>query len=121
MPTAQATLHRGNTDFSPFVELDGLEQDWTERAVSGIVTLDGTLWKKSVRKRKLSVKLHDMFHEDLRTLFDGSGTLAQWSYLDSEMGARTAYFYLTGPKVRQKLARGGRTLCAGITFTLEEK
>jgi hypothetical protein len=121
MPTAQATLSQGSTDFSPFVALDGVEQDWIERAESSVVTLDGTLWKQSVRKRKLTVRLHDMFHEDLRALFDGKGTLAPWSYLDSETGPRTAWFYRSGPAVRQQLARGGKTLCAGISFTLEEK
>ena len=121
MPTAQATLSQGSTDFSPFVALDGVEQDWIERTVSSVVTMDGTLWKKSVRKRKLSVTLHDMFHEDLRALFEGRRSPAPWRYLDSETGDRTAYFYLSGPKIRQKLARGGKTLCSGITFTLEEK
>ena len=54
-------------------------------------------------------------------MFGGVNTLAAWSYLDADAGPRTAEFYLTGPKVSQKLARSGRTLCAGISFSLEEK
>ena len=121
MPTAQATLSQGSTDFSPFVAFDGVEQDWVERAGSSVVTLDGTLWKTGIRKRTLSVTLRDMWHEDLIALFSGVTALAAWSYLDENSGARTAYFYLSGPKVRQKLARGGKTLCSGISFSLEEK
>lgn len=121
MPTAQATLSQGSTDFSPFVAPDGVAQDYTERAGSSVVTLDGTLWKTGIRKRTLAVTLRDMWHEDLTALFGGVNTLAAWSYLDADAGPRTAEFYLTGPKVSQKLARGGRTLCAGISFSLEEK
>lgn len=121
MPTVQAMLRQGSTDFSPFVAFDGIEQEYTERTGSRVVTMDGTLRKTSVRKRMISVKLRDMWHEDLNVLFAGVGELASWSYLDADAGARTAPFYLTGPTVRQKKARDGKTLCAGISFTLEEK
>ena len=121
MPTVQATLSQGSTDFSPFVAFDGVEQGYTERAGSSVVTMDGTLRKVSVRKRTLSVKLRDMWHEDLTGLFAGVEELASWSYLDADAGARTAAFYLTGPTVRQKKVRDGKTLCAGISFSLEEK
>lgn len=118
---AQATLSQGTTNFSSFVALDGVEQGYTERAGASIVTLDGTLYKTSVKKRTLSVKLHDMYDTDLRTLFSGISQLASWTYLDADAGSRTANFYLVGPKVKQTVAREGKTLCTGISFTLEEK
>lgn len=121
MPTAQATLSRGSTDFSPFVAPDGVEQTWAERAAVSVVTMNGTMRKTSVRKRVLNVKLRDMWHEDLIALFSGVSQLDTWSYLDAESGAQTKYFYLSGPTVGQKLARNSRTLCSGISFTLEEK
>lgn len=118
---AQATLSQGSTDFSGYVKLDGVEQGYTERAGASVITLDGTLYKTSVKKRTLSVKLHDMYDTDLRTLFSGIAHLAYWAYLDADLGSRTANFYLTGPTVRQTVARQGKTLCTGISFTLEEK
>ena len=121
MSTAQASLAQGNTDFSPFVAYDGVEQSWAERTAVSVVTMDGTLRKASIRKRVLSVKLRDMWHEDLLALFSGVADLASWSYLDADSGSRTADFYRSGPTVRQTLARGGRTLCTGISFSLEEK
>lgn len=121
MPTAQATLSQGSTDFSPFVAPDGVEQDWTERVPVSVITMGGTLRKASVKKRVLKVKLRDMWHEDLIGLFSGISALATWTYLDAELGSQSKQFYLTGPTVAQKLARGGRTLCGGISFTLEEK
>lgn len=119
--TAQATLSQGSTDFSAFVAPDGVEQSWTERVPVTVVTMGGTLRKASVKKRVLKVKLRDMWHEDLNGLFSGITPLASWTYLDAELGSQSKNFYLTGPTVAQKLARGGRTLCGGISFTLEEK
>ena len=119
---AQATLSQGNTNFSSYVALDGVEQGYTERAVASVVTLDGALHKSSIKKRTLSVKLRDMLDTDLSTLFYGIGQLASWTYLDANTGAsRTAYFYLTGPVVRQTVSRQGKTFCTGISFTLEER
>ena len=119
--TAQATLSQGTTDFSAYVAYDGMEQSYDERAETSVETLDGTLHKSSINKRVLDVELRAMWHEDLVSLFSGINQLAQWTYLDSKLGSRTAYFYLSGPKVKQTLARGGKTLCTGITFTLEEQ
>lgn len=119
--TAQATLSQGSTDFSPFVALGGVEQSWAERVPVNVITMGGTLRKASVKKRILKVTLRDMWHEDLIGLFSGITALASWTYLDAELGSQTKYFYLSGPTVAQKLARGGRTLCGGISFTLEEK
>lgn len=119
---AQATLSQGTTNFSSYVALDGVEQGYTERAGSSVVTLDGTLWKTSVKKRTLSIKLHDMFDTDLSSLFSGISQLATWTYLDSDTGlSRTVQFYLSGPTVKQTVAREGKTLCTGISFALEEK
>lgn len=119
--TAQATLSQGSTAFSPYVAYDGLEQSYTERAEVSVVTMDGTMRRTAVKKRVLKVTLRDMFHEDLFSLFSGVNELASWSYLDANTGAQTKNFYLSGPTVRQTLARGGKTLCTGISFTLEEK
>lgn len=121
MPTAQATLMQGNTDFSPFVAPDGVEQSWAERVQRSVVTMNGTIRKYGVKKRVLQVKLRNMWHEDLIDLFSGIPELAVWSYLDAELGATSKNFYRTGPVVTQKLARGGMTLCGGISFTLEEQ
>lgn len=120
---AQATLSRGNTDFSSYVALDGIEQGYTERAVASVVTLDGVLYKSAIKKRTLAVKLRDMLDTDLATLFyEGTGQAESWTYLDANTGAsRTAYFYLTGPVVKQTVARQGKTFCTGISFTLEER
>ena len=118
---AQATLSQGNKDFSSYVALDGVEQGYTERAVASVVTLDGKLHKISTKKRVLAVKLRDMFDTDLAALFSGINELAPWIYLDAKTGARTANFYLTGPVARQTVARQGKTLCTGISFTLEEE
>ena len=119
--TEQATLNQGERDFSPYVAPGGVKQSYAERATNRIETLDGTLWKTGVEKRVLSVTLRDMFHEDLTALFSGVEKLAAWSYLDADSGRRTVNFYRTGPTVTQQLARGGRTLCTGISFTLEEQ
>ena len=119
--TAQATLSQGSKDFSSFVAFDGVQQGYAERNVSSVVTMDGVLRKKSVKKRTLSVKLIDMFHEDLISLFSGIPDLASWSYLDAGAGAQTADFYLSGPSVRQKIVRDGHTWCSGISFELEAK
>ena len=118
---AQATLSRGNTDFSSYVALDGVEQGYTERAVASTVTLDGTLYKTSINQRVLTIKLRDMFDTDLTALFSEINDLASWTYLDAKTGARTANFYLTGPVARQTVARQGKTFCTGISFTLEEE
>lgn len=119
--TVQATLSCGSTDFSPFVAYDGIEQRYADRIAADVITLDGTLTRAGVRKRVMTVALREMWHEDLATLFAGVAALAQWSYLDETAGPSTKQFYRTGPTVRQTLARGGKTLCTGISFTLEEK
>lgn len=119
--TAQATLSHGSTSFSPYVAPDGVEQSWAERVAVSVVTMDGTLRKTFVKKRVLTVRLRDMWHEDLIALFGSVEQLSSWSYLDSVTGAQTKDFYLTGPTVGQKHARNNRTLCSGISFTLEEK
>lgn len=121
MPTAQATLRQGSTDFSPFVAPDGVEQSWAERVPVSVTTMDGTIRKAKVKKRVLNVKLRDMWHEDLLALFGNVDDLANWTYLDAELGSQNKQFYLTGPTVGQRLARNGLTLCGSISFTLEEK
>lgn len=119
---AQATLSQGNTDFSSWVALDGVEQGYTERAVASVVTLDGVLHKSSIKKRTLAVKLRDMLDTDLASLFASTNQLDLWTYLDANTGeTRTVYFYLTGPVVRQTIARQGKTICTGISFVLEER
>lgn len=118
---AQATLVGNGINFSPYVAFDGVKQGYTERLSRSVVTLDGTKIKAAKKKRTISVELHDMYHEDLVALFGNFPELALWSYLDADKGSRTAYFYLTGPNVSQKKARDGKTLCSGISFTLEEK
>lgn len=118
--TVQATLSQGNTDFSPYVAPGGVVQSFAERVATSIVTLDGKLRKTYIKKRQLSVTLHDMTHEDLVTLFSGITALANWSYLDADAGAQTKQFYLTGPTVTQNIARNGLTYCSGISFSLEE-
>lgn len=119
--TAQATLAQGNTSFSTYVAFDGVEQGYIERQSRSVVTLDGVKHSTCIKKRTLRVTLRDMYHEDLTSLFSGVTRLASWTYLDADLGARTANFYLTGPTVRQKKARDGLTLCSGISFELEEK
>lgn len=121
MPTVQATLSQGSTSFSAYVAYDGIEQSYVERAVSSVTTLDGVLHKAWVSKRVLKVNLRDMWHEDLVSLFSGVTTLASWTWLDEVAGPRTASMYLTGPTVKQTLAREGKTLCTGISFQLEER
>lgn len=118
--TAQATLSQGSTDFSPYVAPGGVVQDYVERLGRSIITLDGTKHKKAIRKRKLSITLRDMYHEDLITLFGNIANPAQWAYLDADAGAQTKPFYISGPTVCQRIAREGRTLCSGISFDLEE-
>ena len=118
--TAQATLSQGSTDFSPYVAPDGVAQDYVERLGRSVITLDGKKHQKAIRKRRISVTLRDMYHEDVLALFGGVPSPAQWTYLDADAGAQTKTFYLSGPTVRQRIARGGRTLCGGISFELEE-
>lgn len=118
---AQATLSRGSTDFSPYVAPDGVTQGYTIRQGRSVVTLDGVKHATQIKKRTLSVTLRDMYEDDLLALFSGEVFLVSWTYLDAETGAATKNFYLTGPTVRQRIARDGRTLCGGIGFELEEK
>ena len=117
----QATLAGNGVDFTAYVAFDGVEQGFVERQSRSVVTLDGVKHQRVIKKRTLSVTLRDMEDAQLRALLGGMPHLAAWSYLDEDSGARTADFYLTGPTVRQKIARDGKTLCAGITFTLEEQ
>lgn len=118
---AQATLLRGNVDFSPYVAPDGVAQGYTIRQGRSVVTLDGTKHAKEIKKRTLSVALRDMYEDELAALFSGAVFLASWTYLDAATSAATKSFYLTGPTVRQRIARDGRTLCGGISFELEEQ
>lgn len=118
----KAILIINGTDFSPWLQSDGLQQMELVRRGRSMVDLNGTEYRDEVIKRAISVSLIEMRDT---TWYKLTAALrprpAAVRYIDDGLGDVTKLFYISGPTAAAKTVRGGHTYFTGGTLSLEEK
>lgn len=110
-------------DFTPWVEEDGITQDYVERQTRSVVTLDGTEHRKCIKKRSMNVTLLDLPDYALSAAEQAlTTTPGSVDYTDKRLGNRYGIlFHISGESAGAKKVIGDTTYWSGISFTLEEK
>lgn len=117
----QAKLTINGVDFTPFIREGGIVQTDVERQLTQVVTLDGTLWRRSKRVRGIRVNLRtlrDSFYHTVSAALDQD--LVSVSYTDRDTGQTVAgNFYVLERTAAVKQVAGGNTFWHNASFYLE--
>ena len=121
----QGKLIINGTDFTPWIEEDGIAQEPIYRVRRSVVTLDGTELRTEIEKQLISVNLVKTITDDraaeLMTALRSSRP-AVVTYTTKDGVTRSGIsFYVSGPTGKEKRIVGGTTVWSGVSFTLEEK
>lgn len=108
-------------DLSPWLIEGGVSYSQDARQSREVVTLAGTLHRKEVRKRRLSLSLVTMSDGTLRQLMEHIPQRGSMEYLDANGQQSTRTFYFTAPQYSAKTVRGGVTYYSGLTLEAEER
>ena len=117
------SLVTNNHEICDYVAADGVSVSTETRNEKTVTTLDGTLYKSSVEKLKLSITCLDMSDSQWHTL-------SSWlkpspitiAYTNLETGQTVSgLFYVTDRQYQAKKTVGTITYLTGISFTLTEK
>lgn len=116
----EAKLIYNGVDLARLAAENGVVQDTVFRSSRSIVTLDGSLRKREVPKRKISVSLVELRDSTLSSLASAMIPQGSLEYTDRDRGDRTAIFYAHIVSATEKTVRGGNTYWSGIKIELEE-
>lgn len=118
----EAKLIINDVDFAPWCKSGGIQQATTSRRSREVVATDGTVYRKEIRKRQLSVSLVELRDSTaqrlLAALRDSPATV---TYTDAEYGNLVKQFLISPPQQTTKTVTGGNTYWNAISFTMEEK
>lgn len=118
----EAKLVINGVDFAPWCKSGGLQQQYATRRSREVVATDGTVYRKEIKKRHLTVSLVEMRDRTARQLLAALRTSpATVSYTDAEYGDLVKTFLVSRPQETAKTVTGGNTYWNGISFTMEEK
>ena len=118
----EAKLVINGVDFAPWCKSGGIQQQYASRRSREVVATDGTVYRKEIRKRHLTVSLVEMRDASARRLLAALRTSpASVTYTDAEYGDLVKQFLISSPKETAKTVTGGNTYWSGISFTMEEK
>ena len=107
-------------DLAHWAKESGIVQSSVARVSKSIVALDGSLIKKEIRKRAVSISLVEIKDSTLRTITAAITPKGTFEYTDRDVGNRTALFYAHIPAGTETTIRGGITYWNGVTVELEE-
>lgn len=117
----QAKLTINGVDFTPFIVEGGIVQTDVERQTVQVVTLDGTLWRRTKRARGIRVSLRTLrdsfYHRASALLQDETVSV---TYTDRDTGEDlTRTFYVMERSAGIKQVKGGNTYWHNGSFYLE--
>lgn len=118
----QYELTINGTDFSPWLEEEGITQTEEVRQNSEIIALNGVLWRTEIVKVTLSVSLVELRDETWKKLLDAlQDRPVTVTYTDNLQGRKTARFWPSAPSATARTVRGGITFYSGVSFELTER
>ena len=117
----QAKLIINGVDFIPFIVEGGIEQTDVERYTVQVVTINGNMHRRCVRRRAIDISLRELRDEVIFRLFSTlKPDMVSVTYTDIESGAdRTGVFHVMNRSAGLRVIKGGNTYCAGGKFRLE--
>lgn len=108
-------------DLSPYLLEGGVSYSNDARQSREIVTLAGTLHRKEVRKRKISLSLVTMSDRTLKEVLAHIPQRGSMEYPEEDGVQSTRTFYFSAPQYSAKVVRGGNTYYSGLTLDAEER
>lgn len=118
----EAKLVINGVDFASWCKSGGIQQQYAVRRSREVVATDGTVYRKEIKKRQLSVSLVEMRDASARRLLAALRTSpASVTYTDAEYGDLVKQFLISSPQETAKTVTGGNTYWSGINFTMVEK
>lgn len=117
----EAILTVNGMNILPYIIMDGIQQTMIVRRSREIVTMGGTKRRVVITKRGLTLNLLKTKAEDIQEIERAfSGEYVTVTYIDRELGIRTADFFVTDASSITHESRGGNTFLTGTTYVLEE-
>ena len=107
-------------DLSRWAKENGIVQNTVFRASRSVITLSGSLIKRQIPKRTVSIRLLEIRDSTLLSIAPAIVPLGTFEYTDRDVGDRTAQFYAHISTGTEKTVRGGITYWSGVTIELEE-
>lgn len=117
----EAKLIINGVDFAPWCKAGGVQQQYAIRRSREVVATDGTIYRREIKKRHLSVSLVELRDSTLRRLAGALASPATVTYTDAEHGDLVKTFLVSSPQATEKTVTGGNTYWSGVSFTMEEK
>ena len=117
----QAKLIINGVDFTPFIVEGGIVQTDVERQPVEVVTLDGTLWRRSKRVRGIRVSLRTLRDEYYKIAAAAlNAEQVSVTYTDRDTGTdKSSVFYVMERTAAVKRVTGGNTYWHNAGFYLE--
>lgn len=118
----EAKLVINGVDFAPWCKSGGIQQQYDIRRSREVVATDGTVYRKEIKKRHLTVSLVKMRDVTARRLLAALRTSpGRVTYTDAEYGDQEKLFLISSPQETANTVTGGNTYWSGINFTMVEK
>lgn len=118
----EAKLVINGVDFAPWCKSGGIQQQYAVRRSREVVATDGTVYRKEIKKRQLTVSLVEMRDATAKELLAAlRASPGRVTYTDAEYGEQVKLFLISSPQETAKTVTGGNTYWSGISFTMEEK
>ena len=117
----EAKLIINGVDFAPWCKSGGIQQQYAIRRSREVVATDGTVYRREIKKRHVSVSLMAIRDATLRRLSAALKSPATVTYTDLEYGNLTKSFVVSALQATEKTVLGGNTYWSGISFTMEER
>lgn len=118
----EAKLVINGVDFAPWCKSGSIHQQYAYRRSREVVATDGTVYRKDIKKRHLTVSLVELRDSTAQRLLAAlRASPATVSYTDAEYGNLVKQFLVSPPQETAKTVTGGNTYWSGISFTMEEK
>lgn len=118
----EAKLIINGVDFAPWCKSGGIQQQYAVRRSREVVSTDGTIFRKEIKKRQLTVSLVKLRDNTAQRLLAGlRPSPATVTYTDAEYGNLVKQFLISPPQETAETVTGGNTYWTGISFTMEEQ
>ena len=117
----QAKLTINGVDITPFIVEGGIVQTDVERQSVQVVTLNGNLHRRCVKRRVIDVSLRVLRDAAIARVFAAvNHDTVSVTYTDRDSGSdRTGTFYVMNRSAGIKVVKGGNTYWSGGSFRLE--
>lgn len=108
-------------DLSPYLLAGGVSESPVVRQSREIVTMDGTLHRREVRRKGWRVQLVTLMDSTYALIREALDSPAQCRITRPDGSTDSRIFYITEPAGAIKTVRGGHSYYSGVSFELEEK